>query len=435
MAVRVLHEGILAMALVTLPFVGGLGGGVAVAATTSAAPQTERRLGAGGDEVRIVCFGDSITGIYYHTGGLHAWPELLELALRQEYPKAALKVFNAGISGNATPAALARLQKDVLDRQPHLVVAMFGMNDLAYGPADAAKDAAQKAAYRAHLEQLISRIRSGGAEVILMTPNSVYPEAAPTRPPERLAEFAGSMREVGAALTVPVVDAFAEYERLRRTDLRQWREMMSETIHPSQPGHRVFAELVAGAICGRPVVLQGLVASRPCLGHTAAALKAGGPLTIVVAETLQEEVCGALRAAAPGIEITPIVWPVAGQSLAQIETWAKGIRQQAKRVLVVGSFSPESVLCGASEDAFVRQAAWVACYALAFGRREWDVVFVAPLAAPGGLTPEQRAGAALVQGMVEAHDLVWIEPPGADPAARRAGLRDWLQRELKASAP
>jgi hypothetical protein len=97
----------------------------------SAAPQTERLLSAGAGDVRIVCFGDSITGIYYHTGGLRAWPELLELALRQEFPKAAVKVFNAGISGNTSTAALARMQRDVLDRQPHLVVAMFGMNDIA----------------------------------------------------------------------------------------------------------------------------------------------------------------------------------------------------------------------------------------------------------------------------------------------------------------
>jgi lysophospholipase L1-like esterase len=411
-----------------LTFVAG-----SACAAASGAPQTERLLAGGAEAVRIVCFGDSITGVYYHTGGLRAWPELLELALRQEFPKAAVKVFNAGISGNTTTAALVRMQRDVLDRKPHLVVAMFGMNDLAYGPADAAKDAAQKAAYRANLEEIVSRSRAAGAEVLLMTPNSVYPEAAPARPPERLAEFAGSLRDVGAALNVPVVDAFAEYERLRRDDVGRWRQMMSETIHPSQSGHQVFAELVAGAICGRAVVLRGLAPSQPCLRHTATALKAGGPVTVVVADTVQDDVCAALRAAVPGVELVPVVWPVKGQSLAQLEAWAKGIRQQAKRVLVVGSFSPEAVVCSASEEAFVRQAAWVANHALAFGRREWDVVFVAPTVAGPDLTPEQRAGAALVQGMVEAHDLVWVEPPGADSTARQAALRDWFRRELEAS--
>jgi len=398
------------------------------------APRTAGLLRAGQEEVRVVGFGDSITGVYYHTGGYGAWPELLERALRQEYPQAKVRVFNAGISGNTTAAALARMPKDVLDRKPHLVVAMFGMNDLAYGAVDAAKDAARKQLYRDNLVKIVEGCRQAGAEVLLMTPNNVYPEAAPARPPARLAEFAAIMRETSAALGVAVVDAFAEYERIRQEDVRRWRRMMSETIHPSVPGHQLFAELAAGAVCGHPVALKGVVPTQPSLQHTSAALKAGGPVTVIVADTLQETVCQALREAAPTAQITAVPWPVQGQSLASIEAWSKGIRQKAGRVLVVGSFSPAAVVCGANEEAFVRQAAWVACYALAFGRRDWDVVFVAPsVAAPEALTPEQRAGAALVQGMVEAHDLLWLDPAGTDPAARLAALLDWFRKELAAS--
>jgi lysophospholipase L1-like esterase len=398
-----------------------------VGAADSAAPGTGKLLREGGQEVRIVCFGDSITGIYYHTGGLRAWPEVLEAALRQQYTKAAVRVINAGISGNTTTAGLARMEKDVLAFRPHLVVAMFGMNDLAYGPVDAARDAAAKAGYRANLETIARRAHEAGAEVILMTPNSVYPDAAPGRPPERIAEFAATLRDAAGAVGVPVVDAFAGYERIRRDDVRRWRRMMSETIHPSLAGHQAFAEWVAGAICGTPVALAGVVPSRPCLKHTATALQAGGPVTVVVPDVLSEVVCGALREADPAARIVPVVWPVRGQSLAQIEEWAKGIRQQAGLTLVVGSLSPAALTCGPNEEAFVRQVAWVACWSLAFGQREWDVLFVSPTVADEALTPEQQASASLAQGMVAAHDLFWVE------AADATGLEDWLRRELQAS--
>jgi len=402
-----------------------LSAGTACAAEL-AAPRTEALLRQAAQEVRIVCFGDSITGVYYHTGGLRAWPELLAAGLRQHYPKAAVQVINAGISGNTTASALARMQRDVLDVRPHLVVAMFGMNDLAYGPADAAREEAGRQAYRANLELIITRAREVGAEVILMTPNSVYPEAAPGRPPQRLAEFAGAMRDVGVALGVPVVDAYAGYERIRQEDVGRWRRMMSETIHPSLPGHQAFAEWVAGAIAGGPVALQGMEPSRPCLTHTAAALRAGGAVTVVVPDTWQEAVVGVLQEVAPAVRTIPVTWPVRGQPLAPVEAWAKGIRQQAGRVLVVGSFSPEALACGPSEESFVRQVAWVACCALAFDHRDWDVLFVSPaFAAP--LTPEQQRGAALARGMVEAHDLVWVEAADAD------ALRAWFRRELDAS--
>jgi len=39
-----------------------------------------------GQPVRIVCFGDSITGVYYHTGGRRAWCDLLGVALVGRVP-------------------------------------------------------------------------------------------------------------------------------------------------------------------------------------------------------------------------------------------------------------------------------------------------------------------------------------------------------------
>src|SRR5262245_46795183 len=62
----------------------------------------------------IVCLGDSVTGVYYHTGGVRAYPEILEIALKKGYPAAEIRVINAGISGNTTQNGLDRLDRDVL---------------------------------------------------------------------------------------------------------------------------------------------------------------------------------------------------------------------------------------------------------------------------------------------------------------------------------
>lgn len=59
-------------------------------------------------ETTIVCLGDSVTGVYYHTGGHRAYPEMLELAFRQIQPDAPMRVINAGISGQTTTDGLAR---------------------------------------------------------------------------------------------------------------------------------------------------------------------------------------------------------------------------------------------------------------------------------------------------------------------------------------
>ena len=55
---------------------------------------------------------------------------MLGIALGKVCPKASVKMFNAGSSGNNTRAGLARMDRDVLSHKPHLVTVMFGMNDV-----------------------------------------------------------------------------------------------------------------------------------------------------------------------------------------------------------------------------------------------------------------------------------------------------------------
>ena len=50
----------------------------------SAAPlKTAQLLAEGKEPVRIACIGDSITGVYCHSGGQRAYPEMLQIALQK----------------------------------------------------------------------------------------------------------------------------------------------------------------------------------------------------------------------------------------------------------------------------------------------------------------------------------------------------------------
>ena len=128
--------------------------------------RTRALLEAGGEPVRIVAFGDSITGVYYHTGGRRAWCDMLGEALRKVYPKADVRMINAGISGHTSERGLGRMERDVCAHRPHLVVVMFGMNDCTGNNLDR---------FRANMAAIVTRCREAGAEVVLCTPNNVYP--------------------------------------------------------------------------------------------------------------------------------------------------------------------------------------------------------------------------------------------------------------------
>ena len=72
---------------------------------------------------KLVCFGDSLTARpegYFH---------YLEKAL---VPKG-IVLINSGVSGDKTPAALTRLERDVISHTPSAVSIFFGTNDAIHG--------------------------------------------------------------------------------------------------------------------------------------------------------------------------------------------------------------------------------------------------------------------------------------------------------------
>lgn len=105
----------------------------AVAAAVAQSPRPPA-----GPEKLIVAFGDSLYAGYGLTPG-ESWPARLEQALWARGINA--KVINAGVSGDTTAAARARLAfvLDAQPRKPDLVAVGLGGNDMLRGlaPADA----------------------------------------------------------------------------------------------------------------------------------------------------------------------------------------------------------------------------------------------------------------------------------------------------------
>ena len=148
----------------------------------------------------IVAFGDSTTA---PRGTLVVYPNLLqnELIVRDR----PVRVINAGIGGNTTHAALARLAAEVLAHRPDLVVVQFGINDSAvdvWKNPPAVEPRVPLEQFEANLRGIVQTLRARSAKVILMTPNPlcgappksgplVMLVCGPKRSPVRLPRFDG----------------------------------------------------------------------------------------------------------------------------------------------------------------------------------------------------------------------------------------------------
>lgn len=374
--------------------------------------KTAALLAAGQEPVRIVCIGDSITGVYYHSGGRRAYPEMLQLALHQLHPQAKLSVHNAGISGDTTTGGLKRLDRDVLSRKPHLVTIMFGMNDLVGTPVDV---------FKKNLREMIARCRTGGAEVLLCTQNSVV--ETPQRPRARLAEFTQAIRDVARDEALPVADCFAAFEAVHAADAAEWNLLLSDTIHPNMAGHKLFAETLAQAITGQTVSLRKIGPPTPVLPHVFARIKAAQPVRVLAMPPYDELIKTALQELTPGVEVSITSWPVAGQTLAQLEASARKVRSMTQDLVII---AVPADLPLKDEAQFHHDYSWIMNWSLSFGPQQWDVVVALPSVAKPALTPEESRHEAFARRLILAQDLSMITRRPGDHSLPFKILCDWL---------
>jgi lysophospholipase L1-like esterase len=375
-------------------------------------------LVSGEKEVRLVVFGDSVTGLYYHTGGRQAYGELLGEAIRQIHPQADLTLINAGRSGHTTANALGRISQDVLAHKPHLVIVMFGLNDVVKLPVEA---------FRKNLIGIVKKCRANGAEVILCTPNTVL--TTPERPLDKVFAYSEVTRAVARELAVPLCDVHAELDQLKTSSPGEWRLLMSDEIHPNFGGHRRIAESLADTVTGKKTTLADAPPSAaPHLAFTRARLKAGESAKVLAMPPFDGLIGEALRELYPKANIGVIAWPAAGLSRSQLmKDAAHRVRPLSPNLVIIAI--PRSA-AAADREQFIRTQMWIASNSLSRGKREWDVLVVHPSVYEiGEVSDEEKENDELIRRIAIHQDLPLLDRAPGDTGGADDILREWLSRD------
>jgi lysophospholipase L1-like esterase len=185
---------------------------------------------------RILFYGDSLTD-----GS--SYPDYVVNTLNRVYPKAGFQVLNAAICGNTARDLLKRLQADVLDRNPDLVIVCIGTNDCV-GKRPVAD-------YAADMEALVAAMAKAGIRVVLMLPSPLTdPERA-----KRFTDYLQVVRDTAARHGLVVADAHAEFER----GAKAGREVMgADGVHHGKDGFEAMGRAVLDALglSGVPMDLE-----------------------------------------------------------------------------------------------------------------------------------------------------------------------------------
>ena len=209
---------------------------------------------------RVVFFGDSITQAAV---GPEGYITQLQTALEAHPTGRKFELVGAGISGHKVPDLQARLERDVLAKQPDLVVIYIGINDVWHSQSGKGTPSDK---YRAGLEDLITKINAAGARVILCTPSVIGERHDGTNDLDQmLEEYAAISREVAAKTGAFLVDLrklFVHDLKIRNPENKPSGVLTTDGVHLNPAGNELVKDClersivaVASATAVRHVVL------------------------------------------------------------------------------------------------------------------------------------------------------------------------------------
>ena len=170
----------------------------------------------GSKEGPVIFLGDSLTtGVGAREG--EDFPSLIAKELNLE------NVINAGVSGDTTEKTLARLQKDVLDLKPSLVVVLLGGNDfLKNVPIEETIT---------NVDEIVKQISGTNSSVIL-----VHLRNKPLND-----KYKGPAKKIATKYQVDFVPDILK-------GILGNSNLLSDTIHPNAAGYQVMANRITPSV-------------------------------------------------------------------------------------------------------------------------------------------------------------------------------------------
>jgi lysophospholipase L1-like esterase len=193
---------------------------------------------AAGQPVLIVAFGSSSTAGYGSTSPEFTYPNRLAAQLRRQYPTANITVANRGQGGEDAPEMMKRLQTEVIDMHPDMVIWQVGTNAVLRNldPGETAK----------MVEEGVARIQAAGADLVLVDPQyspRVYEKAEIASKMVRLLHKVAELRHIGVFPRFEVMRDWHEKQSLPIDSF-----VISDGLHMNDWGYACFAQLLGDDI-------------------------------------------------------------------------------------------------------------------------------------------------------------------------------------------
>jgi len=186
---------------------------------------------------KIIFFGDSITQQGVKEGGYVS-------LIKKDLDPSKYEVIGAGIGGNKVYDLYLRLEDDVLNKKPDLVVIYIGVNDVWH--KQSSRTGTDQNKFVKFYQALIDKITANGAKIVLCTPAVIGEKKNGANEMDaELDKYAAEIRKLAAGNQLPLVDLrslFTAYGSTNNTTDSDKGVLTNDGVHLNAKGNQMVAE-------------------------------------------------------------------------------------------------------------------------------------------------------------------------------------------------
>ena len=196
---------------------------------------------------KIVFFGDSITELGVKNGG---YIDLLNKKIANNGQKSQFDLIGAGIGGNKIYDLYLRLERDVLNKAPNVVVIWVGVNDVWHKSMMGTGTDYDK--FGLFYDAVVQKVQAMGAKVILVTPAVIGERYDQSNPQDgELNLYSNWIRKYATEKKIALVDCrklFLEYSARNNPKQLDKGILTYDRVHLNDAGNQLVADAVWEAI-------------------------------------------------------------------------------------------------------------------------------------------------------------------------------------------
>lgn len=190
---------------------------------------------------KVIFFGDSITQAGVEKGG---YITLIDSLCKSENKAGAFEFEGVGISGNKIYDLYLRLQKDVLDKKPNVVVIYIGVNDVWHKSLLGTGTDLDK--FERFYQAIIDELKVAAIKIILCTPAVIGEKTDFSNPQDGdLNAYSISIRKIANINNLSLVDlrkAFLDYNLANNKANVEKGILTTDCVHLNAKGNFLVAQ-------------------------------------------------------------------------------------------------------------------------------------------------------------------------------------------------